>query len=128
MKIDLQKLRQTAEVVTKRNASAKRGHPKYTASVTSAEEFELTHGVLVLLGEVERLQAAMDGWVQNWKDQVANVERERASASELYEQLVDMTKARDEACDLIERAMPYPTFGRDYARETATKLRKVGKS
>lgn len=58
--IDIKKLRETAEQVRKQNASAKRGHPKYTANLTSEQEMILTNGALDALDEIERLRTLLN--------------------------------------------------------------------
>lgn len=57
---DWKKLREIAETVATRNRSVKRGHPKYTANVSSAEEIALTDGVLALLDENDSLRAEVE--------------------------------------------------------------------
>jgi hypothetical protein len=61
VKIDVHKLRKTAEVVATRNRSLKRGHPKYMANVTSAEELVLTDGVIALLEWIRELESRYEG-------------------------------------------------------------------
>jgi len=60
MTLDIKRLRETAEQVRKQNASAKRGHPKYTARLTSEQEMVLTNGAIDALDELERLRTLLN--------------------------------------------------------------------
>lgn len=60
MNDDLKRLRELAEAVATRNRSVKRGHPKYSANVTSEEELALTNGVLWLIDAIEHVTRQRD--------------------------------------------------------------------
>jgi hypothetical protein len=70
-----------AEAVRARNQSVKRGHPKYTANVTSEEECTLTEGVLALLDENERLRRDRDSYANSdFERQLCDVRGQLAGA------------------------------------------------
>lgn len=58
--MDLERLKATALAVRTRNLSSKRGHPKYSASITSEEERVITDGALECVAEIERLRSDAD--------------------------------------------------------------------
>lgn len=110
-KPDAVKLRELAISVRTRNASVKRGHPKYTANVTSAEELALTEGVLALLDENERIAN-----IAAESERLANARLE--ASFEYVAQIARLTRALNAAARWVGHDGPHPE-GWDYKTDKA---------